>query len=167
MVRKSSSTLSPFIIDLRRHHHPRQLSSSPQLRHSFFFVRHEASSHHAAASFSIVFDPNKTVEPPSCLLRHRFNQSTPDRLPSSSRPKITGLLTIYVIQRHHAPSFLHHRRSFSSSMCRTLYYHQHESTDLLDMYTDGARTLRITSFGETRSSKGSEFKGHVLLGGIF
>src|SRR6218665_1156684 len=80
MVRKSSSTLPPFIIDLRRHHHPRQLSSSPQLRHSFFFVRHEASSHHAAASSSIVFDPNKTVEPPSCHLRHRFNQSTPDRL---------------------------------------------------------------------------------------
>src|SRR6218665_1617880 len=101
MVRKSSSTLSPFLIALRRHHHPRQLSSSPQLRHSFFFVRHEASSHHAAASSSIVFDPNKTVEPPSCHLRHRFNQSTPDRLPSSSRPTITGLLTIYVIQRHH------------------------------------------------------------------
>src|SRR6218665_2635709 len=61
------------------------------------------------------------------------------------------------------PLFLRHRRSFSSSMCRTLYYHQHESTDLLDMSSDGARTLRITSFGETRSSKGREFKGHVLL----
>src|SRR6218665_45533 len=89
MVRKSSSTLSPFIIDLRRHHHPRQLSSSPQLHNSFFFVRHEASSHHAAASSSIIFDPNKTVEPPSCPLRHRFKQSTPDRLPSSSRPTIS------------------------------------------------------------------------------
>src|SRR6218665_3220514 len=111
MVRKSSSTLSPFIIDLRRHHHPRQLSSSPQLRHSFFFVRHEASSHHAAASSSIVFDPNKTVEPPSCHRRHRFNQSTPDCLPSS--PSDDHWLAHNLRHSTSPPSFLHHRRSFS------------------------------------------------------
>src|SRR6218665_3164476 len=110
-----------------------------------------------------VFDTSHpAVAPPSCHLRHRFNQSTPDRLPSSSRATITGLLTIYVIR--------HHRLRFTATVdhsLRTLYYHQNESTDLLDMYSDGARTLRITYFGETRSSKGREFKGHVLLGRIF
>src|SRR6218665_3218907 len=62
------------------------------------------------------------------------------------------------------PSFLRHRRSFSSSMRRTLYYHQHESTDLLDMYSDGARTLRITYFGETRSPRGVSSRGTYYWG---
>ena len=138
----------------------RQVSTSP-------FVVYSPSrrvfdtSHPAVATPSIALTIT-AVDPPSCHLRHRFNQSTPDRLPSSSRATITGLLTIYVIR--------HHRLRFTATVdhsLRTLYCHQNESTDLLDMYSDGARTLRITYFGVTRSSKGREFKGHVLLGGIF
>src|SRR6218665_255816 len=75
-----------------------------------------------AASSSIVFDPNKTVEPPSCHLRHRFNQSTPDRLPFSSRPTITGLLTIYVIERHHLHFYttVDHSPRLCAELCITI-----------------------------------------------
>jgi len=63
-------------------------------------VPHDDTSNHVINSSSIVFDPN-AVDPPSGHLQHRLRQSTPDHLPSSPRATITGLVIIYVIQRHH------------------------------------------------------------------
>src|SRR6218665_641372 len=73
-----SSTMSTFI-DLRRHRPHRQLSSSPTLCHTFSSVPRDDTSHHVANSSSIVF-----VGSPLRHLRHRFRQSTPDRLSSPS-----------------------------------------------------------------------------------
>src|SRR6218665_1367079 len=64
------------------------------------------------------------------------------------------------------PSFLHHRRSFSSSMCRTLYYHQHESTYLLDMYSDGARTV-LRLLGRQGPPRGVSSRGTYYWGAYF
>src|SRR6218665_1742981 len=77
-----SSTMSTFI-DLRRHRPYRQLSSSPPLRHSFSSVPPDDTYRHAANPSSIVFDTS-AVGSPLHHLRHRFRQSTPDRLSSPS-----------------------------------------------------------------------------------
>src|SRR6218665_556177 len=160
-----------FFYTVSVHHRPTSSSSSSS---TLLFA--------PASSFALLCATRRHISPHHRLILHRFRPECrrPTFLPPATSITPVDARTSFILfetddhwfahnLRHSTSpsSFLHHRRSFSSSMCRTPYYHQHESTDLLDMYSDGARTLRITSFGETRSSKGREFKGHVLLGNIF